>query len=294
MSDAKNNFIFFGTSHFSVLILEELKAAGFLPSLVVTVPDKPKGRKLILTPPDVKIWSEQNNISYIQPESLRQEKNLDIVEKIKSYSSSGFDFAVVASYGKIIPQNILDIPQHGMLNVHPSLLPKLRGASPLQSAILSENETGVTIMHLDAEMDHGPIVAQRKINVANWPPYESDLENLLGSAGGKLLAEKLPDWLAGKINETEQDHKLATFCKKIEKEDGFLNLDEDAETNLRKIRAYHIWPGAYFFTEHAGKQIRIIVRRAKIEDGKLIIERVVPEGKKEMNYADFLKGIRAI
>lgn len=287
----KSNFIFFGTSRFSVLVLEELKAAGFLPTLVVTVPDKPKGRKLILTPPETKVWAEQNNIPYIQPQSLREEKNPGVVEKIKAYSPDRLDFAVVASYGKIIPQNVLDIPNLGMLNVHPSLLPKLRGASPLQSAILTENETGVTIMRLDADMDHGPIVAQEKLTIADWPPYESDLETLAGHNGGKLLAEKLPDWLAGKIVEKEQNHDKATFCKKIEKEDGLLNLDDPAETNLRKIRAYHIWPSAYFFTERNGTKIRVIVKRASILDGKLILERVVPEGKKEMDYSAFQKGL---
>jgi methionyl-tRNA formyltransferase len=274
------------------LVLEELRAAGFLPSLVVTVPDKPKGRKMILTPPETKVWAEQNGVPVIQPQSLREEKNPGIVDKIKSYAPSGFDFAVVASYGKIIPQNILDIPRLGMLNVHPSLLPKLRGASPLQSAILTENETGVTIMRLDADMDHGPIVAQKKVEVADWPPYESDLENLLGRIGGKLLAEKLPNWLSGKIIETPQDHELATFCKKIEKEDGLLNLENSAETNLCKIRAYHIWPGAYFFALRGGKKIRVKVTRAAVVDGKLVIEKVVPEGKKEMDYEDFCRGLR--
>jgi methionyl-tRNA formyltransferase len=147
-------------------------------------------------------------------------------------------------------------------------------------------------MRLDADMDHGPILAQEKVDVADWPPYENDLENLLGKFGGKLLAEKLPLFLAGKISETVQNHELATFCKKIEKEDGLLNLEDDAETNLRKIRAYHVWPGAYFFAERGEKKIRVIVKRASILDGKLVLERVVPEGKKEMDYSAFQKGLR--
>lgn len=281
------NWIFFGTSRFSVLVLEELQAGGFLPSLIVTVPDKPKGRKLILTPPEAKVWAKQHDVPCLQPQSLREEKNQGITEKIKSYSP---DFAIVASYGKIIPQNILDIPRLGMLNVHPSLLPKLRGASPIQSAILTENQTGVTIMRLDAEMDHGPIVAQKKIAIMDWPPYESELENLLGQEGGKLLLEILPDWLSNKIKETEQEHSRATFCQKIEKENGLLDLQDNPETNLRKIRAYHIWPGAHFFARRAGKKIRVIVKRASIADDQLVLERVVPEGKKEMSYADFQRG----
>lgn len=291
MSDSKKNWMFFGTSRFSVLVLEELKAGGFLPNLLATVPDKPKGRKLVLTPPEAKVWAEQNQVACIQPQSLREEKNPGILEKIKSYCHDGFDFAVVASYGKIIPQNVLDIPRLGMLNVHPSLLPRLRGASPLQSAILNENETGLSIMRLDAEMDHGPIVAQKKVAVEEWPPYESDLENLLGREGGKLFVEKLSDWLDGKIKEVEQDHSKATLCQKIEKENGLLNLEDSAETNLRKIRAYHVWPGAYFFAERNGQKIRVIVKKASISDGKLVLERVVPEGKKEMDYSAFQRGL---
>jgi methionyl-tRNA formyltransferase len=140
-------------------------------------------------------------------------------------------------------------------------------------------------------MDHGPIVASEKIAVPEWPPYESDLENLLGHKGGEILSKILPDWLAGKIIETEQNHAKATFCKKIEKQDGLLDLSDDADTNLRKIRAYQTWPGAYFFTHRNGKKIRVIIKRAKKFDSELLIERVVPEGGKEMNYEDFKRGL---
>ncbi len=286
----KFNFVFFGTSHFSVLVLDELKSGGFLPTLLVTVPDKPKGRKLVMTPPDAKVWAEKNAVPCIQLATL---KTSDAEKEIRSHFPDGCGVAVVASYGKIIPQHILDIPRRGMLNVHPSLLPKLCGASPLQSAILTEDETGVTIMHLDAEMDHGGIVAQEKVKVSDWPAYEADLEELLGHAGGKLLAGVLPKWVDSEIAETAQNHAEATFTKKIEKADALLDLSAPALENLRKIRAYHIWPGAYFFATHHGAQIRVIVKRARVENGELIIERVVPEGKKEMSYADFQKGLRA-
>lgn len=288
----KINWAFFGTSEFSVIILEELKSSGFLPSLIITTPDKPKGRKLILTPSPVKVCAIENNIKYIEPESLRLSKNPNIVEEIKSYSKQNFDLFIVASYGKIIPQDILDIPSKQTLNVHPSLLPKLRGASPIQSAILCENETGVTIMRLDAEMDHGPIVAQEKVDILNWPPYSDDLENILGKRGGKILADILPKWISGEIKEVEQDHSKATLCGKIEKVDGEINLLDDAEKNLRKIRAYHIWPTAYFFTEHMNRKIRVIIKQARIENGELVLEKVIPEGKKEMSYEDFKKGLR--
>ena len=170
-------FAFFGTSAFSVMILKELKAQGFLPALIITPEDKPKGRKLVITQPEVKVWAMQEGIPYIQPQSLRTPEGVAMIEK---YSGEEFDVFIVASYGKLLPQNIIDMPKHGILNVHPSLLPKLRGASPIKSAILSENETGVTIMQLDALMDHGPIVAQKKVEVLEWPPYDDDLEIILG------------------------------------------------------------------------------------------------------------------
>lgn len=288
----KINWAFFGTSEFSVIILNELKNSGFLPSLIVTTPDKPKGRKLVITPPEVKVWAIENNIKYIQPESLKLSKNPGLLDEIKSYFENTPDLFIVASYGKIIPQEILDIPSKQTLNVHPSLLPKLRGASPIQSAILSENETGVSIMRLDSEMDHGPIVFQEKVFVENWPPYSSDLEKILGEKGGQILAEIIPKWINGEIQENEQDHIKATLCGKIEKADGEINLSNDPLINLRKIRAYHIWPGAFFFVSHREKKIRVIIKKASLLSGELKIEKVLPEGKKEMSYEDFKKGLR--
>ena len=286
MPNSPIKFIFYGTSRFSVIVLDELKSAGFLPTLVVTVMDKPKGRKLVLTPPEAKVWAEENHIPYVQLKTLRTPET---ETEIRSYCPDGYDVGIVASYGKIIPQNILDIPSQGTINVHPSLLPKLRGPSPIQSAILTENETGVTIMHLDADMDHGPIILQEKVVIADWPPYAEDLEEMLAHVGGKMISAILPDWISGKASETEQDHNQATICKKIEKEDGQINLSDPADLNLRKIRAYHIWPRAYFWQEKDGKKIRVLVKRARIENGDLVIEKVVPEGKKEMEYSDFMR-----
>ena len=247
-------FVFFGTSEFSVLVLEELKKKGFLPTLIISAEDKPKGRKLVITPPEAKVWAQKNNIKFIQPESLKESKNPKIVDDINAFSKDGFDLFIVASYGKIIPQKVLDIPKYKTLNVHPSLLPELRGASPIKSAILTLDKTGVTIMRIDAEMDHGPIIKQEKIDIPEWPPYESNLELILGQKGGEMLADLIPDWILGKLPEIEQDHNKATLCKKIEKIDGEINLNDTADINLRKIRAYHIWPTAYFFIDHNEKK----------------------------------------
>ncbi|MDQ5969333.1 MAG: Methionyl-tRNA formyltransferase [Patescibacteria group bacterium] len=278
----KNNlkFAYFGTSNFSVLILDELKSKGFVPSLIVTTEDKPKGRKLIMSPSEVKIWAEKEGIDFIQPKSLKTD------EAYLKLSTLNFELFIVASYGKIIPQNILDLPMYKTLNVHPSLLPKLRGASPIQSAILGETETGVTIMRLDAEMDHGPIIAQQKITIVDWPPYAENLEEISAQTGAELLANVLPGWIEGKVIEKEQNHSQATYCKKIQKSDGELNLNDSPDVNLRKIRAHHVWPGAFFMDGNK----RIIVKGAHIENNELVLDRVIPEGKKEMGYKDYLNG----
>lgn len=290
MENKKITFAFFGASEFSTIILSELEAAGLVPKIVITAEDKPAGRKMIVTPPPAKVWAEHHGIKIFQPKTLREPKEPGITEKLRLLASDS-ELFVVASYGKIIPQEILDIPKHGTLNVHPSLLPKLRGPSPIESAILTEDETGVSIMLLDAEMDHGPLLAQEKTDVAEWPPYADELEVLLAHQGGKMLAEAIPLWIEGKIEPKEQDHAQATLCKKIAKEDGLLDMSESALTNLRKIRAFRNWPSAYFFIEKAGKKIRIIVKEAHIENGELVIDAIVPEGKKEMAYSDFMRNL---
>lgn len=276
---------FFGGSELSVTILEKLKSLGLIPDLIVTTPDKPKGRNLVLTPPEAKVWAIQNNVPFLQFTTLRTpEAEKEIREKV----ALDYDVFVVASYGKMMPENILNIPLHKTLNIHPSLLPKLRGPSPIISAILKEDETGVTIIVLDNEMDHGPILSQKKVEMEEWPPYEEDLEKRLAQVGAEMIFELLPNWLDRKVNLKEQDHNTATFCSKIDKNDGQINLDDNPDENLRKIRAFHRWPGAFYFENNK----RVIIRKAKIAENKLVIERVVPEGKKEMNYTDYLRGLR--
>ncbi|MBT3729941.1 methionyl-tRNA formyltransferase [bacterium] len=280
----KSKIVFFGTPEISVIVLNELKKAGLTPALVVTMPDKPKGRKLVLSPPPAKVWAQDNKVDFIQPEKL-DESFLELLR------AGGFNLFVVASYGKILKQELLDIPKHGTLNVHPSLLPKLRGASPIISAILEdEKKTGVTIMLLDAGMDSGPILAQASIEAEPWPPKATDLGELLVTEGGKMLAEVIPQWIAGEIKPEVQDHDKATFTKKVKKEDGLIELDGDPYQNLLKIRAFNEWPGTYFFAEKNDKQIRVKITDADLNGDKLKINKVIPEGRKEMDYKDFLRG----
>lgn len=294
----KVNFVFFGSSKFSLIVLDELEKAGCVPRLIVTSPDKKIGRGLHTRSSDVKIWAETRHIPVLTPERL---KDPHVQEELKQASvKNEAEVFVTASYGKIIPQAILNIPKHGTLNIHPSLLPEFRGPSPIESAILEPHtngkagKTGVTIMLTDEEVDHGPIIAQKEIVVPNWPPYAETLEDTLAREGAILLAETLPKWISGEIQPQEQKHGAATFTKKFTSEDGLVNLEDDPHVNIRKIRAFHQSPGAYFFIEHTktDQKIRVKIKTADIEDGALKLGRIVPEGKKEMNYEDFLRGVR--
>lgn len=277
---------FFGTDEFAVTVLNTLSLKGLVPSLVITTPDAPKGRHLVLTPPPVKDWASERSIPIIQPEKLKDE---ELANKLSALS---FDLFIVASYGKIIPESIFNIPKHNTLNIHPSLLPKLRGASPVSTAILDDmKDTGVTVMQIDAGMDHGPIVAQQNYHVEEWVPRQ-ELETTLATVGGMLLAKILPEYLNGKLVPVAQKDAEASYTKMVEKSDAEINLNDDAYLNFRKIMAYHTWPKAYTFFETANTKIRAQITEAKFENGELTIERIIPEGKKEMNYEDFKRGLR--
>ncbi|MDD5318421.1 MAG: methionyl-tRNA formyltransferase [Candidatus Pacebacteria bacterium] len=269
---------FFGTSQFSVDVLNTLKERDIVPDVIVTQPDKPRGRKMILTPPPVKEWAKK--IKIFQPEKLDS-------TFVESLQAEKCDIFILASYGKIIPKNILDLPTHGTLNIHPSLLPHYRGAAPLQEAILHDDKkTGVTIMLMDELMDHGPILAQKEIPVLPWPPTVNTLSTILAQAGAKLLADILPDWLAGTLTPQPQDHTQATFTRKISKADGLLKISDDPYKNFLKIQAYEGWPATYFFatSTHTNKPVRIGIKKATFADGKLILQRIVPEGGKEIDF----------
>lgn len=278
-------FAFFGTSRFSVILLEELREKGVIPSIIITAPDRPVGRKQIMTPPPVKEWAQQNNIPTLQPEKLKDE---DFIAHLKDYP-----LFIVASYGKIIPKVILDLPKHGILNVHPSLLPKYRGASPIQNQILeNEEHVGTTIMHMDEEMDHGDIIKQKEIKITPFPAPYDEVEETLAKESATLLAEVLPQWIAGSIKGTAQDHPTATYTKIIEKADGEISLSADPLQNYNKYLAYHSWPKTFFFFEKDGKKMRAVITDATFENGGFSIKSVIPEGKNEMSYQAFTEWLR--
>jgi len=278
---------FFGTPQIAVWVLEELERANVIPALIVTNPDTPQGRKMLVTETPVALWAHKHNIHLIKPDSLRDES---VVQMLRE---SGCNLFLVAAYGKIIPQSILDIPKHGTLNVHPSLLPRLRGPSPIRTAILEdENPTGVSIMELTEGVDEGPILAQEIIEIPNekWPMRGEELDELLARRGGEMLASMIPDWIAGLVERESQDHTEATYSRKITKDMGEIDFSHNPYHNLLKIRALEGNPGTYFYTERGDKRIRVKIVDAELApDGALRITRVIPEGKKEMSYTDFIK-----
>ena len=280
-------YVFFGSPEFAVDVLNELWDAQLPPTLIITQPAKPKGRKLLLTPTPAYDWAVAHGIAVKTPEQVKG--NQELLRELREVHADCF---VVAAYGKILPKELLTIPPHGVLNVHPSLLPKFRGSSPVESFILSdEKETGTTIILLDEEMDHGPIVSQEILQLPYAPMKGGELEHLLASQGGKLLGKILRSLKISHITASPQIHEHATYTKKIKKEDGMINLQDDPHSNLKKIRAFDPWPGAYTFFHKDGKELRVRINDAKLSsDGHLEILRVTPEGKSEMPYEDFVRG----
>ncbi|MEK9209570.1 MAG: methionyl-tRNA formyltransferase [Patescibacteria group bacterium] len=278
----KPTIVFFGTPDFSTPVLETLKKADFTPKLIIETKDEIP------------------------------------LERIKALKP---DLLVIASFGKILKKELLALPKYGTLNVHPSLLPKYRGPSPIQAAILNgDKETGVTIILTDEKMDHGPILAQRELEIRSTKSEirnttYKELEKKLAELGGEFLVKTVSDWINGKIKPKEQDHSKATYTKKITKENGLINWSEPAEIIERKLRAFNPWPGAYSFWQKNNQKQRLIFFKAKIikhrvfdnlkigqvfkidwdfaiQTGKdaLKIEVLKPEGKKEMPSGAFLKG----
>jgi len=233
-----------------------------------------------MTPSPVKEWALNKGIDVLTPEKLRDEA---LIAELKN---TDWDFFLVASYGKILPRTMLDIPSHGCVNIHPSLLPKFRGPSPFLSAILAdERQTGVSLMCMEEKMDAGPILAQARIEIdeSDWPPQGHVLGQMLFSEGGSLLAEILERWLSGNLTPEIQDELAATYTRKFTDEDARLDLSGDPRANFLKIRAFDHGPRAYYMQDG----MRVIVTAASWVDGKLIIERVIPEGKKEIPFEEF-------
>ncbi|MBI1908094.1 methionyl-tRNA formyltransferase [Candidatus Uhrbacteria bacterium] len=232
--------VFFGTPEFAGQFLSALHADPFFEiAAVITTSDEPVGRKKELTPSPVKTRAMSLGIPVLQPTKL---KDPAFHDTLRAFDADAF---VVIAYGRILPQAVLDIPPMGCVNVHPSLLPKLRGPSPIISAIANgETETGVSLMLLDAEMDHGPVLAQTTFPVVSDETTSSLTEKVVAH-GAPLLLDTLKQLAAGTATPRAQDHTQATFCALLTREDGKIDWAEPAEVIERKIRAYNPWPGTW-------------------------------------------------
>jgi methionyl-tRNA formyltransferase len=255
---------FLGTPQFAQIILDGLIKTQYRPQLVITAPDQKVGRGQILMPSSVKTTAAENGIEV-------RHKLFDKQDQI--------DLAILVAFGQLIPQDTLKLPKLGFINVHPSLLPKYRGPSPIQTAILKgEEKTGVSIMILDEELDHGPILAQKELAINPSDTYSSLVEKL-ARLGAELLLETLPKYQLGDLKPIPQDNSKAILCEKITRESGKIDIDNppDPKTLDRMIRAFHPWPAVW--TEINGKRFKFL------PEGK-----IQPEGKKPMTMREFANG----
>lgn len=312
--------IYMGTPQFAVPALEALVAHGapgaLLPEgyeivTVITRPDKPVGRGKEIVYSPVKQAAMAQGIPVWQPGSLKRAEN---IEGLAAYRA---DLYIVAAFGQILPQAVLDLPRYGTLNIHASLLPKYRGVSPISEAILQgESEAGVTIMLLDAGIDTGPMLLKRRLPVAEDETTGS-LTRKLAELGAGALLEALPLWIAGKITPEVQDNEQASYTHMLRKEDGEIDWSRPAVVLERAVRGYTPWPGAY--TAWRGKSLKIIAARANSEavgdvrpgsvslrkggerhaaqalaiatgEGWLLVERLQLEGKKALSVEEFVRG----
>ncbi|HEY0755882.1 MAG TPA: methionyl-tRNA formyltransferase [Ktedonobacteraceae bacterium] len=317
--------IYMGTPQFAVPALEALVrgmapgdvlSAGYEIVAVVTRPDKPVGRQQEIVYSPVKQAALAHGLSVWQPGSFKK------VENQQALATYQADLFIVAAFGQILPQAVLDLPRYGTLNIHASLLPKYRGSSPISAAILrGDDETGISIMLLDAGIDTGPILLKRAIPLAQEETTAS-LTPQLAELGASALLEALPLWISGQLVPQAQDHTQATHTRMLQKEDGRLDWSKPAEQLAREVRAYIPWPHAS--TIWRGKALKILVAHAQSAtidaakpgqvaletlnsdnrmhkvlriatgQGSLLVEQVHLEGKKAMSVEEFLRGYGGI
>ncbi|MGI6189548.1 MAG: methionyl-tRNA formyltransferase [Clostridiales bacterium] len=299
--------VFMGTPEFALPSLEAVLRSGQKLIGVVTQPDRPKGRGRLLTPPPVKVWAMERDIEVYQPEKVRNPEFVAILEKMAP------DVIVTAAFGQILSKQILDIPPLGCINVHASLLPKYRGASPIQQALIDgETSTGITIMYMDEGMDTGDIILQKKIDI--HPEERADqLHDRLALLGGQALEEALRLFEGGKPAGRPQEHEKATYCKKIDKTMGNINWTENGNQIKNLVRGLTPWPGA--FTFYGQQRIKVWkikeweyskakdcvpgqVAAADQQQGLIVacghgfvrLSEIQAQGKKVMKDVDFIRG----
>lgn len=303
-SKDKIHIIFFGTHDFAAHILKGLlKSPLFSVDLVITQPDRPTGRKQELQKSPVKILAEKHNLKIDQPENL---KNYGLL--VTGY---GLQLGIVAQYGLLIPEDVLEAPKYGTLNVHTSLLPKYRGASPIQSALINgDSETGVTIMKMDKGLDTGPILLQKKLKIDKDDAYV-ELDKKLAKIGLKSLLQAVPDYTDGKLKPQPQDNSKATTCKQLSREDGKIDWAKTANEIYNLYRGLTPWPGIW--TMWKNKRLKLLkikptdkkldtglvsTEKEKIyigcDEGSIEVLELQLEGKKSMDAKTFLNGHKDI
>lgn len=295
--------VFFGTPEFAVPSLQALVKSGEQVVLAICQPDKPAGRGQQLVPPPVKQVAAELGIPVFQPPTLRT------TEAVQKVAEARPDLIVVVGYGKILPRSILALPPNGCLNVHASLLPRYRGAAPIQWALLQgEEETGISIILLTEEMDAGPVLLQRRVLIGVDETY-GELQSRLSGLGAECLLEALAGWRAGTLKPEEQDTAHVSFAPLIRKEQGRIRWAEPAERICRQVRAFNPWPGAFCFW--GGRLIKIHRARPTpgveaaspgtvIEAGKRLLVQagqgaveileLQMEGRRRMRTHEFLSG----
>ncbi len=300
-----------GTPEFAVPSLRQLVEAGHAALAVVTQPDRPVGRKQIMTPPPVKVFAEGRGIPVFQPVKLRTPEARSELEPVFKEP----DVIVVAAYGRILPDWILDAPRYRCLNVHSSLLPKYRGAAPVNWAIASgETETGITIMQIETGLDAGPILLQRKTPIGNYETA-AELTARLAIIGADLLVEALFKLEGGELTPTPQDESQATFAPLLKREDGEIDWQLSSDQIINRKRGFTPFPGCY--TKLDGKRLEIVRASSEGDDGvrnaedaariieiqrdsfvvqcghrtRLRVTGVQPEGRRAMDVSDFLNGV---
>ena len=296
--------VFMGSPEFALPTLR-LLAESYPVVGVITQPDRPSGRGKVLTPPPVKQLALELGLPLIQPDRLRRPEAMQVLRDWQP------ELIVVAAFGQILRQEVLDLPPYGCLNVHGSLLPRWRGAAPLQAAILNgDTETGITIMRMDAGVDTGPLLSQRSLPIR---PDETaaSLSSVMAELGARLLLETLPAYLAGSLQPQPQDETLATYAPMLQKEAGRLDFHLPAIQLERRVRAFNPWPSAYTFYQeqllkvHRARAVvgeggvpgtRLVIQgvpAVACTEGLLVLDEVQPAGKKPMPGRIFLQGARA-
>lgn len=302
--EKKLKIVFMGTPSFSVPVLEGL-LEKYPIRAVVTQPDRLIGRKQILTAPPVKECAEKNTILVLQPEKIKES-----VEEILSLEP---DLIITCAYGQILPKELLEYPKYGCINVHASLLPKLRGGAPIHHAIIDgHSKTGITIMHMSLKMDEGDIISQREIEISE-EDTASLLHDKLSILGRDLLLETLPSILNGTASRTKQDSSLASYGFNITREDEQISFDKTKREIYNQIRGLNSWPGA--FTRLDGKIMKVWASYrtdntfpmllngtitnlypdgigVKVSNGEIVFTEIQPEGKPKMKAIDFINGLQ--